>query len=88
MSGLTKAEQFKCLAVYVQGLQDENFYGQVTLDMQAGNILLIRKNETTKLEEVADGNAGKEVRSSGQRDQEEAAQQEQADQEGEAAQAP
>lgn len=79
---LTQIQQLDVVRAHLEKLQGEEFYGQVTLHIQAGHILRVQDLKTTKLEEVHDGNAGEEARASGQRDQEAAAQQEQAHQEG------
>jgi len=67
---LNHAQQLAKMTAIVKELQGKQFYGQVTLDIQAGNILLIRKQETVKLEEVSNGNARKVSRPSGRQDQE------------------
>lgn len=38
-------------------LQARKFYGEVTLNIQAGNIVLVEHSEKTKLEEVTDEDA-------------------------------
>lgn len=80
---LTHIQQRDVLTAHLSNLQASGFYGQVTLHIQGGNILRVVEQKTTKLEEVSDGNAGEEARSSGLSDQEASALEEQAHQEGE-----
>lgn len=57
----------------LEELQEQKFYGQVTLVINAGNILQVMINRSWKLKEEADGLTGKEAQADGVEDQEAAA---------------
>ena len=65
MSKLTKEAQRSSFLQLLSGLQDRDYYGTVTLKMQSGNIVLVERNEQTKLEEVNDGNARQDPEAQG-----------------------
>ena len=53
----------------LEDLQQQKFYGQVTLEMCAGNLIQARITESWKIQEEADGVAANQAQAHGQPDQ-------------------
>lgn len=66
-------KQRELLGVKLEDLQERKFYGRVTLEMCAGNIVQARIEESWKLQEEADGLASEEAQANGVAHQEAAA---------------
>lgn len=61
--------QNELLLARIELLQERKLYGQVTLEMCAGNIIQVRITESWKLQEEADGVAPNKAQAHGRQDQ-------------------
>lgn len=62
--------QRRLLDEKVQELQEQKFYGRVTLEICSGNIVQVKLEKSWKLKEEADGIASKEAQADGRSNQE------------------
>lgn len=60
----TFEDQTRAVVRMLTELQGRKYYGEVTLVLQGGNVVLLRKVQTEKLEDP-DGHAGTEARKGG-----------------------
>ena len=52
---ITKDQQLKRISKHLKQLSDENYYGEVTVKMEAGNIVHLRYVKNEKIENLDEG---------------------------------
>lgn len=66
---LTQSQQVSSLVIRIKELQQQKFYGKVTLDIQGGNLLRLVTEKSEKVEHLS-GESGEAAQANGVQDQE------------------